>query len=323
MALGSSMFGNFSKGGLANGFQYNPSGTIRFAQGVGDPNPDLKYAGSAGGLLTGLMSGLNSYGRVAGMGEELAQRDTYKRQMGNINDMIANGDYAGASRAISRVNPEYGAQLAMQHANLTRQDRLTADENDFRNQELAMRERQLANTENYRNAMLGFEQKKADSLVNLTPYEKAAQQAQAKNDIAAQKGVWASEQMRPNVEEALDRALSSLDSGTGLGPVGGRLTKFGANWRGGAENYANIESANTQMNTFLRQKLQSTGLTGTELNSAIEAQAYRYTISPTDNEAVVRQKILNFKRDVMGEGTGQPQASMPAQQNGNDPLGIL
>ena len=134
----------------------------------------------------------------------------------------------------------------------------------------------------------------------LSPYEKTAQMEQAKTDIEVKRGNEDFEKMKPSVVAALDRATESLKSGTGIGPVGGTLTKLGFSPFGSsASNYANIESANTQMNQILRAKLKATGLTGSELNSAVEANAYRYTISPTDNEGVVLQKIENFKNDVL------------------------
>lgn len=134
----------------------------------------------------------------------------------------------------------------------------------------------------------------------LTPYEKTAQMEQAKTDIEVKRGNEDFEKMKPSVVNALNRATDSLKSGTGIGPVGGTLTKLGLSPFGSsASNYANIESANTQMNQILRAKLKATGLTGSELNSAVEANAYRYTISPTDNEGVVLQKIENFKNDVL------------------------
>lgn len=63
------------------------------------------------------------------------------------------------------------------------------------------------------------------------------------------------------------------------------------------------------MNALLRQKLQASGLTGSELNSALEADAYRYTIRPTDNENVIKQKIKSFREDYLGSGSSSGEAS--------------
>ena len=64
-------------------------------------------------------------------------------------------------------------------------------------------------------------------------------------------------------------------------------------------NQADINAANSQMNAILRQKLAATGLTGSELNSAVEAQAYRYTIDPSMSPTYIKQQIQNFKNDYL------------------------
>lgn len=107
------------------------------------------------------------------------------------------------------------------------------------------------------------------------------------------------EKMKPTVLAAINRAKDAASSGTGVGPIGGRLAGIGLNIGGkkAGKNYADIQSANTQMNTYLRKELAATGLTGTELNSAVEAQAYRYTIDPSDTESVILRKLDNFIAD--------------------------
>lgn len=151
-------------------------------------------------------------------------------------------------------------------------------------------------------------------------YEKTLLKEQAKADVENQKGLQAVEKMRPSVEASLARAEKSLNSGTGIGPIGGWLANWGINpGRNAGANYANIESANAQMNALLRQRLQATGLTGSELNSAVEANAYRYTISPTDSESVIRQKINNFRNDYLRENGSDDIGDMqytPIPRNG-------
>ena len=124
--------------------------------------------------------------------------------------------------------------------------------------------------------------------------------------------------MMPTVVDALDRAWNAATNGTGTGPIGGRLAAMGLNpGRNAGANYADIQSANTQMNTILRKKLGATGLTGSELNSAIEAQAYRYQIDPTDNESIIKRKIQNFVRDHLGfdDYNGNGAAYMPTDDS--------
>jgi hypothetical protein len=97
------------------------------------------------------------------------------------------------------------------------------------------------------------------------------------------------------------RADQAAKSGTGVGMLGGIAANFGINPLPNAgKNYADIQSANTQLNTFLRKQLAATGLTGSELNSAVEAEAYRYQIKPTDSESIIRRKLQNFAQDKLG-----------------------
>lgn len=140
-------------------------------------------------------------------------------------------------------------------------------------------------------------------------YDEALLQQAGKDKAAALKGEQATAAMRPAVSAALDRAEIAADSGNGLGRIGATLEWLGLNpAEKSGQNYTDIETANSQMNSLLRQKLQATGLTGSELNSAAEANAYRYTISPFDSEARIRQKIANFRKDYLGET--QPTGSV-------------
>jgi hypothetical protein len=141
--------------------------------------------------------------------------------------------------------------------------------------------------------------------VNLTGnkiYDEALLKDKAKSDAEKKQAITDFNQSKPTVISAMKRAYASADNGTGLGGIGGTSLNP-MSWFGNEanKNRANIESANTQMNTILRKQLASTGLTGSELNSAVEAQAYRYTISPKDNERAVKQKLNNFMTDVLGE----------------------
>lgn len=152
--------------------------------------------------------------------------------------------------------------------------------------------------------------------INLnTKAEEEYRKAMAKNRAEREKGEQGVRMMRPAVETAINRAETAAKKGSGIGIVGGFLAGLGLNPVAKAgNNYADIKSANAQMNALLRQKLQATGLTGSELNSALEADAYRYTINPTDDEDVILRKLQNFRDDYLSD--------MPNLSN-SDPLGIL
>lgn len=129
-------------------------------------------------------------------------------------------------------------------------------------------------------------------------YDDAYMQEQGKKAAQREAAEKDAKEMKRSVLQAMNRAEDAAKSGSGVGPFGGMLTNFGLNpMKNAGANYADIESANTQMNTYLRKQLASTGLTGSELNSAVEAQAYRYQINPTDSESVILRKLENFRKD--------------------------
>lgn len=147
--------------------------------------------------------------------------------------------------------------------------------------------------------------KNQGTVINLNDKaEEVLVKERAKAQAEREKGAENAALMRPAVEAAVNRAETAALNGSGIGLVGGFLAGLGINpAKGAGANYADIESANAQMNALLRQKLQATGLTGSELNSAIEASAYRYTINPLDDEDVILRKLQNFRKDYLGEGT--------------------
>lgn len=131
-------------------------------------------------------------------------------------------------------------------------------------------------------------------------YDDAYMQEQGKKAAQKEAAEKDAKEMEPAVLQAMKRAEDAAKSGSGVGLFGGMLTNFGLNpMKNAGANYADIESANTQMNTYLRKQLASTGLTGSELNSAVEAQAYRYQINPTDSESVILRKLENFRKDKL------------------------
>lgn len=122
--------------------------------------------------------------------------------------------------------------------------------------------------------------------------KKAAQKAAAESDL---------KEMKPALLQAMRRGYDAAQSGTGIGLLGGMAAAWGMNPLPGAgKNYTDIQTANSQMNTFLRNQLAAIGLTGSELNSEAEAEAYRYQIKPTDSESIIKRKLQNFAEDKLG-----------------------
>lgn len=101
--------------------------------------------------------------------------------------------------------------------------------------------------------------------------------------------------LRPKLENALLRAEESLKQGSGLGQIGG----WGWTSEQGGQNRANIKNAQAQINTTMRGLLKQMGVGSTELNSAVEAEAYRYMLSPDMPIGQQLQVINNFKQDYL------------------------
>ena len=104
--------------------------------------------------------------------------------------------------------------------------------------------------------------------------------------------------LKPKAENALQRAEESLNEGTGLGQVGG----WGWTTGQGGKNRANIKNAQAQINTTMRGLLSQIGVGASEVNSASEAEAYRYMLSPDMPIEQQRQVINNFRQDYL-DGT--------------------
>ncbi|MBQ7660163.1 MAG: hypothetical protein IJS26_05475 [Alphaproteobacteria bacterium] len=101
--------------------------------------------------------------------------------------------------------------------------------------------------------------------------------------------------LQPKVENALARARESFIDGTGLGQFGG----LGWTTEQGGINRANVKNAQAQINTTMRGLLKQMGVGSTELNSAAEAEAYRYMIDPKMPIAQQAQVLKNFEQDYL------------------------
>jgi hypothetical protein len=260
----------------------------------------------------------------------------YKNQT-NENELksaLQSGDEEAINKAAAAYDPK-GFYDAMQKIKASRE----ASDLDFeRKKELASMnfENALA-LENIKNRnAIGLKQLEYQGLGNIegfTPtgnpaYDKAVVAQLAKDNVERQKAIRQVEDMRPAVEGALARADQALLSGKGIGANSAK-GMFGDDSVLGQlfsskeadNNREDINTANSQMNSFLRSKLASTGLTGGELNAAAEAEAYRYTIKPNDSDTSIARKISNFRRDYLGLPELNITASAKPQTSGTQQVG--
>ena len=117
--------------------------------------------------------------------------------------------------------------------------------------------------------------------------------------------------LQPKAENALKRAKESLQSGYGLGQIGG----IGWTNEQGGINRGNIKSAQTQINTTMRGLLKQLGVGSTELNSAAEAEAYRYMLSPDMPIGQQAQVIKNFEEDYLSGALAEDLAKIYGNKN--------
>lgn len=122
-------------------------------------------------------------------------------------------------------------------------------------------------------------------------YDKAIGKDLAEQKIAEKQ----MQSLTPRAEQAIIRAEESLNDGTGLGQIGGLGWTTGQ----GGRNRANIKNAQAQINTAMRGLLKQMGVGSTELNSAVEAEAYRYQLNPNMPIEQQKQILDNFKADYM------------------------
>jgi hypothetical protein len=101
--------------------------------------------------------------------------------------------------------------------------------------------------------------------------------------------------LEPRAKAAIARARDSLQEGTGLGQLGGVGWTTGQ----GGINRANVKNAQAQINTSMRGLLKEMGVGSTEMNSALEAEAYRYNIDPTSPIPQQEQVLKNFEDDYL------------------------
>jgi hypothetical protein len=119
--------------------------------------------------------------------------------------------------------------------------------------------------------------------------------------------------LKPKAENALRRAKESLADGTGLGQFGG----WGWTTGKGGQNRANIKNAQAQINTTMRGLLKQMGVGSTELNSAVEAEAYRYMLDPNTPIEQQEQVLKNFEEDYLSGALQRDLAETYGQQKTN------
>lgn len=272
----------------------------------------LAYNTNAGG---GLLSGAEK------LSSAYLERNRRKGLASGL-EQIQGGDWEGGVNTIAQTDPDTALSLAQykQEANdkIALQQMKDAARNQispYQREMLALKRQQLAqggdNTGSIKNIEYlvgqGYTPEQAASMVfggqnpnfqmpvlgkkGMEAYDKKVGETLGDEFVAERQ----LKTLKPKAENALQRAEESLSEGTGLGQVGG----WGWTTGQGGKNRANIKNAQAQINTTMRGLLSQMGVGASELNSAAEAEAYRYMLTPDMPIEQQRQVINNFKQDYL------------------------
>lgn len=274
----------------------------------------LAYNTNAGG---GLLSGAEK------LSSAYLERNRRKGLASGL-EQIQGGDWEGGVNTIAQTDPDTALSLAqykqqsddkmaLQQAKMQQEAELRNTLTPYQQEMLALKRQQLAQNGGGTGSIKNIEYLVGQGY---TPEQAANMVFSGQNPAVqglGQKGMEAYDKkvgetlgdefvaerqlktLKPKAENALQRAEESLNEGTGLGQVGG----WGWTTGQGGKNRANIKNAQAQINTTMRGLLSQMGVGASELNSAAEAEAYRYMLTPDMPIEQQRQVINNFKQDYL------------------------
>ena len=140
--------------------------------------------------------------------------------------------------------------------------------------------------------------------------ESEREKAELNREVAQRRNA----EMMPRVMQSIDRAYKALEDGTGLGQFGG----WAFTTDKGGQNRADIKNAQAQINTAMRGLLSELGVGATEMNSAAEANAYRYVLAPDMSEGEIKRVLDNFVADYTSGDLKQSLASWVGENGNSD-----
>jgi hypothetical protein len=270
------------------------------------PVEQVDYAGA-------LKNFLNEYRTSADRYEKQKDKELLKSKTDALTNAIKGGNQDEINNALATVDPVAYAQMLKSDAQRAEDRKWALDDMATKHRydlELAKAKDKEFTTAQRNMAYLqemGYSPKEAAMLVyggqnpslDMAMLNSKGQDAYAKEigKSLAEEQI-AEKQLKtltPRAKQALERAKASLDDGTGLGQIGG----WGWTTGQGGINRANVSNAQAQINTAMRGLLSNMGVGSSELNSAAEAEAYRYMIKPDMPIEQQRQVLKNFEDDYL------------------------
>ena len=269
-------------------FTFKPSGFNKFATGV-IVDPNLKYAGAAGGLATGLLSALKGYGDVSSAMENRKQQDEYNTALAGLNPVISEGKFADAANIAAPLDSELAQKLSFE----------------------AARQR-AAELERQKDLQVAGIMSPRD-LIQQSPAEIERTKFRVKNEEENLQAARLDQSNRPALNAKLDR-LSKL-AGEGTSSVGGGLISGLVGKVTGQATKSG--EADALFNQTLKQMTNSeikTFLGGTGVITDADAQRFQNALADPNTPISTKKKMIENTRkefelrsqgklDVLGMGT--------------------
>lgn len=256
---------------------------------------------------------VNSFLKGKQLGESFKEKQLQDTRRQALTDAINSGDQTAINSAWAEYNPVAYAQMLKSDAQRAEDrqwaldDMATKHQNDLalvraKDKEYTTAQRNMAYLQ-----QMGYSPQESAMLVyggQNPSLDMAMLNSKGQDAFAKEIGKSLAEEqiaekqlktLTPRAKQALERANASLDDGTGLGQIGG----WGWTTGQGGINRANVSNAQAQINTAMRGLLSNMGVGSSELNSAAEAEAYRYMIKPDMPIEQQRQVLKNFEDDYL------------------------
>lgn len=233
---------------------------------------DMRIADFKNSLPTETQRNITAQANALGVPESAIYQTMYDEQQLKVQQAIANINKTNTDTAKTTAELPYVGQQAQATLNKT-----------------------LADTEKSKQELINLQNPNYEADKELAKQRAQNKAKQEAEELKAKKQL---EEIMPRLKRAIPELYAAFDDGTGLGQVGG----LGWTTEQGGINREKVQTVQTLMNTAMRAILSSMGVGSTEMNSGIEAQAYRYTIK--QDMPIPQQKAIvdSFVADFM-DGT--------------------
>jgi hypothetical protein len=256
----------------------------------------------------GRMSGAgNAWAGARAKAKEQEEQEAFRHALQNVDD------WNSVVQQIGQANPQKGLELALADRKVQQENTLTP----YQKRMLELQEQKLKLEDGRTTSMKDYEyftgltpdeqeqylrlKKAGGTNIELTPYDKEMQKLQAKQDIEREQAEKANKQQEAVSAPIIMRGYDVVSdpNASGIGPLAGTALGQFFSSKEGETNYADIAAVKAEINRIIRAKLKEAGVSAAEMNSAVEAESYRYPVGPMYKPEVSRRSIENFLKAYM------------------------